>query len=106
MNTEPLWEPWRPEIGQAVRVVLSPECEQHWGLHHDSVLQKANGATGTVRWTDDTLYAGHPIVVDFDQPFYARHVDGTPRYVIWGVFAVIELESCNPAPPAPVEVLP
>jgi hypothetical protein len=43
-----IWEPWRPEIGQRVRVRISAECREDWGRGPEGHPSWADGLTGIV----------------------------------------------------------
>jgi hypothetical protein len=72
-----VWEPWRPEIGQRVRVRISPECVLVDGdgtvFHH---AEWHDGVTGVVYRDDFPLgwpnRAGHRFAVKVDQPVGGR----------------------------------
>lgn len=98
MDKREFWEPWRPEIGQWVRVRLSAECNQSWFVtpihaYGSNVLQldrhpaALDGATGEViRVVEDD--GGHPYLVEFDEPVRIRL---TAR-VAQSLHAALELE--------------
>lgn len=67
-----VWEPWRPEIGQRVRIRLSAECQSR-GYHaapppsvSDDELREMMRARVDVasRYARDEWSTGHPDVVD------------------------------------------
>lgn len=75
-----IYEPWAPELGQRVRLRISPECPSNYGASH------LNGRSGTVVdvVTNDFLLArgithGHRFEVK---------VDGSG----WSIYTASELE--------------
>ncbi len=90
-----IWEPWAPEIGQRVRVRISPECAVH-AAHRDLTTDSADGLVGEVtadyrvghplltgpseeyrERSKQTVASGHWWRVDFGTPFGVRF-DGQP----------------------------
>ena len=64
-----IWEPWRPVVGQRVRVRLSAECGIG-GIHG----LREDGATGVLIASDSgagQVQADHPYLVCFDRPLTA-----------------------------------
>lgn len=95
-----IWEPWKPEPGQRVRIRLSAECDvQFWGplalRGHPSEFE---ALTGTV--LQPTPYPSlapwlntHPYFVELDTPITVQLGDGYfPAPAEGNYFAAVELE--------------
>ncbi len=114
-----IWEPWRPEIGQRVRVRLSAECktECHGAAPPPTVsddelrtMMRAGEDVSTKYYRDEWI-AGHPegfdgargMIVSIDRQagmaghFYRVMFDETvePGAYIGGDLAAVELELVN-----------
>lgn len=103
------WEPWRPEVGQRVRVRLSPECDRRQ-RHHDTGTGRITrgplghyaveqGRCGVVVACAPEMcgeygrdHAGHDVHVIYDQPFEIEMAGGAKAEAIGQAYAVVELE--------------
>lgn len=88
-----VYEPWTPEVGQRVRVSISPECQSHARAMESHYIPVANGRTGTVvTWgrydglqdNIEARYPGHRYMVRLDVPL----APDRPRIIL----AAAELE--------------
>jgi hypothetical protein len=91
-----VWEPWKPKLGDRVRVHLSAECRQEWPAEssyprHPKIIGHVwewDGLVGTVRQIDsrDTPYGHHPYVVLFDRKQRCPHCPrATCLHLILGI---------------------
>lgn len=90
------WAPaWSPQIGERVRVRLSPEC-RCWQARHEWT-PGMEGATGVLRSVVVPGHKTHPYVVVFDVPVPVGLGDRIQHTEAW--FARIELEPADWAGP-------
>lgn len=67
------WDPWKPEVGQRVRVHLSAECNGRVGLLMHVIEEDSR--TGTVRTVEPWIFPDHPYHVYLDE-----RVPATPAW--------------------------
>lgn len=87
-----VYEPWRPQIGDIVRVHVSPECRSCSPLHE----RKAEGCVGRV-WCDDRFGIVRRVGGRFATHWYGVSVDLPDGGNIGARYAAIELSPLTPA---------
>ena len=100
-----VWEPWQPQVGQRVRLRISPECEPHhdedfnysWDYSFALPAALRSGHSGTIIGLVGGVFAdlGHPYHVEFDDPIQVPWWNGG---LVATKCAAIELEPIESAP--------
>lgn len=102
------WEPWQPQVGDRVRVMLSPECRavfrSRWAdsrqlMNAPSLTHIAgeDGRVGTVidiEHADEDIAPGHIYLTQFDRPVFSSAVG---LFAEASTFAAVELEPLDGA---------
>lgn len=97
-GTTTYWEPWRPAVGQRVRIRLSRECRGHYStprLDVAAMERQIDRRTGTVVDPEEVRggsFGAHPYLVRPDEPAVGIWIDQPDFPVRYGIFAAIELE--------------
>jgi hypothetical protein len=92
-----IYEPWKPAVGQRVRIRVSPECQAD-----HTWMDGVSGVVAEVEWSADLGpdpicndpaadgYRGHWYMVDLDTPIDhpAEH-----RPIVADLFAAVEMEA-------------